>query len=228
MKKRIQINGLIIFACLLLIIIFPAVFFRQQSGLIDNLVEIIALGCIFFGQLIRVSSRGYKAENSQSGNALIQTGPYALVRNPMYLGIFFIGIGVILFLFRWWSFFAFLSFFIIRYFLLIKKEEVILLQHFGEVYRQYQKKIPRLFPNLLFFLSLDMREYLPLRLGWIKKEISSISVLVFGCLTVEAWEETRGGSLVIFLPQLAGFLCVMIFFLVLVVYLARYYERKTS
>ena len=88
MKKRLKINGFIMFIAVLLILIFPAIFFRKPgSYLYDSIMEIIGIVLILLGQFLRVSARGYKSEHSNNSRSLIQGGPYALVRNPMYLGI---------------------------------------------------------------------------------------------------------------------------------------------
>jgi protein-S-isoprenylcysteine O-methyltransferase Ste14 len=91
MKKRIKINGIIMGLALILAIIFRNIFFRQNNpGLLENSLRITGLLSLFLGQLIRVSARGYKAEHSRNSHALIEGGPYQVVRNPMYLGILLI------------------------------------------------------------------------------------------------------------------------------------------
>ena len=97
MKKRLKINGIIIFFIVLLIAFSPGIFFRKEivPTYWDEIAEIFGIAVILLGQIIRVSGRGYKAEKSKNGRALIQDGPYAISRNPMYLGILLIGIGII-------------------------------------------------------------------------------------------------------------------------------------
>jgi len=124
MKKRLKINGVIMFLAAVIVAVFPAMFFRRVNiGLWNEVAEVFGLALILLGQLIRISARGYKSENSGEGKALITNGPYSLVRNPMYLGVLLIGLGVVLMLFKLWVVLVFLAVFIIRYFLLIFKEE---------------------------------------------------------------------------------------------------------
>ena len=98
MKRRLKFNGIIIFATLVLLIIFPKFFMRKAGvGTLDGILVITGIALILLGQLFRLSARGYKAQHSREGQALIQGGPYSLVRNPMYLGILLIGLTVIKF-----------------------------------------------------------------------------------------------------------------------------------
>ena len=221
MKKRLKINGLFMFLATVLLASSPAVFLRKNiSGSSDNIAEIFGVAAILLGQLIRVSARGFKSEFSQNGNLLVKEGPYSLVRNPMYLGIFLIGLGVVLMLFKWWVVAIFIVFFIIRYILLIYQEENRLKSIFPESYSAYCKEVPhRMRPSLKLLLERDICEYLPLKLKWIKKEIGSIVTVLFLVLLVESWEEIKNGSLREYLKELIGISAVILLFICLVGYL---------
>ncbi len=174
----------------LAIVFFPRFFLRAYSGSIrEGILEVLGFTFILLGQTIRVSARGYKAEHSQDSHALIQGGPYQVVRNPMYLGIFLIGLGVVLAVFRWWAIIVFVVVFIIRYILLIYKEEKKLLAMFSESYSEYCRKVPRIFPALSSIIKLDVVEYLPIKIIWFKKEIGSILTLLLLTLLVEFWKD---------------------------------------
>jgi protein-S-isoprenylcysteine O-methyltransferase Ste14 len=180
MKKRIKLHGILMFISLVAIGAFPKIFFRsQKAGKLDFIIQILGIGFILLGQLLRVSARGYKAEHSGQGVFLLRAGPYSLVRNPMYLGILFIGAGIILILFKWWVAAVFLLFFLIGYMRLIFKEEKKLSEAFGREYQDYCRTTPRLFPNPAALFIRNIGEIFPLRWAWFKKEIISI-VLVLG------------------------------------------------
>jgi protein-S-isoprenylcysteine O-methyltransferase Ste14 len=190
MKKRIKINGFIIFACVIGLVFFPEAFFRLSFRPIDYLAGILGMVLALFGMLLRVCSRGFKSQHSASGKSLVMDGPYSLVRNPMYLGILCIAFGVIMLLFQWWTLLIFIIFFAGRYLPLIKTEEKILAEKFGKQYLDYKKSVPRILPDLNLRLSKKSFKYLPLRPAWIKKELNSILILVPALLVFDLWRKT--------------------------------------
>jgi hypothetical protein len=76
MKLRLKINGVIMFSAFLMVAIFPELFFRQQRiGFLDGVAEVFGITLILFGQILRVSARGYKSEMSFNGHHLAEGGP---------------------------------------------------------------------------------------------------------------------------------------------------------
>jgi protein-S-isoprenylcysteine O-methyltransferase Ste14 len=190
MKKRIMINGIVMGIALVLVVVLRGVFFRQgNSGWLENFLRVIGLLSLFLGQLIRVSARGYKAEHSKNSHALIEGGPYKIVRNPMYLGILLIGFGVAFMLFNWWVVFLFLLIFASRYFPLILSEEKKLRNVFGETYDAYCRLVPRIIPRLSSLIKTSVKEYLPIKPVWFKKEINSIIPLLILILLFFLWRR---------------------------------------
>ncbi|HTY45237.1 MAG TPA: isoprenylcysteine carboxylmethyltransferase family protein [Patescibacteria group bacterium] len=225
MKKRIQLHGFLIIVALLSVALFPFTFLRLSHGKIDECFEAIGIGLILTGQLLRVSSRGYKSERSRQGGALIVDGPYSLVRNPMYLGIVLIGLGIVLALFNWWVALVFAVFFVAVYVRLIIAEEKKLLDCFGEEYLRYQKKTPRLFPRHVALLGKEIKKYLPLRIAWIKKEIVSIVLLLSVVTLADGWEDWRGGGTAFLLSGLLATASLIVLFVGFAIILSRHYER---
>ena len=78
MKKRLKINGVIIFCVFLMAVVFPATFLRKENGFsaLDQVAEIVGISLMLLGQLLRASARGFKSEYSGNGHLLIQGGPY--------------------------------------------------------------------------------------------------------------------------------------------------------
>jgi protein-S-isoprenylcysteine O-methyltransferase Ste14 len=82
----------------------------------------------------------------QSGQRVIQHGPYRFLRHPSYLGSFLMAVGVSIF-FRSYVGLAFsLVGFFAAYVYRISAEEKLLLAEFGEEYAAYRKRTWRMIP----------------------------------------------------------------------------------
>ena len=229
MKKRLKVNGVIMGFAALAIAFFPRFFLRVYSGSIqEDILEALGFAFILLGQIIRVSARGYKAEHSQDSRALIQGGPYQVVRNPMYLGIFLIGLGVVLAVFRWWAIMVFVAVFIIRYILLIYKEEKKLFAIFPQAYPEYCRKVPRIFPAISSIIKLDIIEYLPIKIIWFKKEIGSILTLLLLTLLVESWQEIAKEGVWGYLQQSIWLFLTFILFIILIFFLSHRTSKQNE
>ncbi len=149
MKKRIQIDS-----ALLSFLVILTGFLYLNKGLywtnrsLDNVLDFLGIMAVLKGTLLRMAARGHKKTNSAQGESLVMTGPYTLVRNPMYLGSFLMGVGFILIVWPWWSLPIFAVLFYLRFNQQIVKEEEHLSRLFGADYAAYCQKTPRLFPSL--------------------------------------------------------------------------------
>jgi tellurite resistance protein TehA-like permease len=137
----------------------------------------------------------------------------------MYFGIGLVGLGYVLVLFNIWAFTLFLIFFVSRYIVLIFQEEKKLVLNFGQEYKDYMASTPRLVPGIKVFASKEMREILPLKLSWVKKEIGAFWATIIVILVIESWEGVRSGSLAAYAKELAVFVLFLALFFVLIKYL---------
>ncbi|MFA5063296.1 MAG: isoprenylcysteine carboxylmethyltransferase family protein [Candidatus Omnitrophota bacterium] len=190
MKKRIKVNGIIMGLAFILVVVFHKIFLRQsRPEWTENFLVITGFLFLILGQLIRVCARGYKAERSQNSRALIEGGPYRIVRNPMYLGILFIGLGVTFIVFNWWATFIFLLVFALRYFPLTLSEEKKLRGMFPGTYEAYCLRVPRILPRISSLIKTSPKEYFPLKAVWFKKELNSIIPLLILVISVFLWRR---------------------------------------
>jgi protein-S-isoprenylcysteine O-methyltransferase Ste14 len=227
-KKRLKINGMIMACAALAIALFPRFFLRvaNSGGIPEEILEVLGFALILLGQIIRVSARGYKAEHSQDSQALIQGGPYQVVRNPMYLGIFLIGLGVVLAIFRWWAVVVFAAVFILRYILLIYQEEKKLGAMFPQAYSEYCRKVPRIFPALSSIIKLDIIEYLPIKIIWFKKEVGSILTLLLLTLLVESWGDIAKDGFRVYPQQSVWIFLTVTAFIISVILLSKRTDKR--
>ena len=82
------------------------------------------------------------------GHELIATGPYAVVRNPIYLGMFGMILATGLVYSRWWNFLAAVVFFLIGNRIRIRAEEKLLRETFGAQFDDYAHRVPAFLPRL--------------------------------------------------------------------------------
>jgi hypothetical protein len=84
------------------------------------------------------------------GSFLVISGPFAYVRNPLYVGniLMYLGLGLMtMALFPYLQIVA-IFFFIYQYYVIVKEEEVYLVKTFGESYQKYLQNVPRFLGRL--------------------------------------------------------------------------------
>ncbi len=170
----------------MLVIIFPRAFLQLNYSWPNILTDILGVICLTLGFLLRISARGLKSELSQKGGSLVKEGLYSQTRNPMYLGISLIALGIVLLVFQYWVLILFAVFFALIYLRLIFKEEKLLLEKFGSEYSRYRQRVPRFFPA-----SPAIIKNFPLKKEWFYKELSSIIPLAAAILCYKIWQVIK-------------------------------------
>jgi len=97
----------------------------------------------------------------------------------------------------------------------------MLLSLFPKEYPDYQKMVPRILPSFFKISRSDIREYLPLKLLWLRKEIGSISALLFVVILIESWEDIKKLSINTLIIEFLAILGIILIFIALVIYLIR-------
>ncbi len=123
--------------------------FRPLTLLSGALLYFAGLGLVIWGHLTLGKyyfvSSGFGAQLF-ADHRLIQHGPYALVRHPMYLGILLTGLGGML-LYQTWTLVLITGLFpglVLR----SRREEAALAAEFGKEWQAYSKIVPPFFPRL--------------------------------------------------------------------------------
>ena len=115
-------------------------------------LNVIAFALVILGGSIRSWAMGYHAWRRVRGpgpkRRLISAGPYALVRNPLYLGTLLISAGIALMSGSVIIMITYMLVFWLGYYAIILWEESCLSTQFGETYRDYFSSVPRLVPGL--------------------------------------------------------------------------------
>jgi len=115
---------------------------------------VIGIFISFCGEIFRFVSVGYTGRTTRSKNVqsdiLVTNGPYGYVRNPIYIGNFFLSLGIVISAntFFPWFILVYIMLFSIQYFFIIRYEERFLQERFEENYSRYISKVPSFFPKL--------------------------------------------------------------------------------
>lgn len=104
----------------------------------------IGLTIAIIGQLIRIWSAGYLHKQEE----VTACGPFAYVRNPLYVGTLVMGLGYCIISAQWWAFIVAYILYLGIHWPTILSEENYLSNKFGEEYIRYCHAVPRLIPRL--------------------------------------------------------------------------------
>lgn len=91
---------------------------------------------------------GRQAVTEIEADFLCTAGPYAYVRNPLYLGNFLIGLGLCIAINEWYAYALFTLSYVAVYSVVIPYEEKFLQEKFGDIYVDYKAHTGRLIPRL--------------------------------------------------------------------------------
>jgi protein-S-isoprenylcysteine O-methyltransferase Ste14 len=92
--------------------------------------------------------RAWASGHLRKEKSLAVSGPYRYSRNPLYLGNFVLGAGVVVTARSWWVLGLFAVYFGAFYPLMIQREGERLRQLFPAEYEEYGKRVPLFFPSL--------------------------------------------------------------------------------
>lgn len=163
--------------------------FLGGSELEDEWWEGLCLGVSLFGLLIRSLTVGYTPAHTSGRNARAQladelntTGVYSMVRHPLYLGNFFIWIGIALYPHDWMVVLLCVGLFWLYYERIIIAEEAFLADKFGEAFQQWADATPAFVPTF--------RNYRPADRGFslrnvLKREYPAFSGTIFTLFGLE-------------------------------------------
>ena len=124
------------------------IFFSQPTPLPIVLGSLL----IVLGEWLRIWAVGYAGGSTRTrtlgaARDLVTTGPYAHVRNPLYLGNLILSVGVCVVANVYWMIAVLVIGFLIQYTPIIRSEETYLMDVCGDRYRAYCAAVPRFIPH---------------------------------------------------------------------------------
>ncbi|MBC8344804.1 MAG: isoprenylcysteine carboxylmethyltransferase family protein [Candidatus Marinimicrobia bacterium] len=135
-------------------------FARPESAYLS-----IGIPLLLMGELIRIWAVSYAGGETRTRNvgapALCSSGPFAFVRNPLYLGNMFMYIGIVFIAGSanvWLMVATTFLFFLVQYSLIISLEEETLESLFEQEYDEYKDNVPAIFPRISPWDTCDKRK----------------------------------------------------------------------
>ena len=116
-----------------------------------NLAKLLCAGVILATGIFFLL---WSSRSRKKGQALVQSGPYAFVRHPEFLGHILIIFALIVISQHWISLIVGAILIVLLYLAMIKEEKRNV-EKFGNAYRDYMRKVPRI--NLIAGIIRRMR-----------------------------------------------------------------------
>ena len=90
-----------------------------------------------------MQAAGTNVNPALPATAVVASGPFRFSRNPLYLALTLLYLGLTLAFNTWWGIVVLIPLLIIMHRGVVLREERYLDQKFGEIYRQYRSKVRR-------------------------------------------------------------------------------------
>ena len=121
------------FAIEIALAVFTVVLAFVSAGFTISAIRVLGKQWAVFAQLVE-------------DHALITTGPYSVVRHPIYTGLFGLLIATGLSMSTWQGLVLGVAFFAAGTVLRLRSEERLLAETFGETFQEYRKRVPSFLP----------------------------------------------------------------------------------
>ena len=132
------------------LVIALALHWLRPLPILDHAIALGAgLALIVLGVGIAIPGRGaLKAaatniDPMRPTTAIVTSGPYRFSRNPLYVALTLLFVGITLAVNTWWGIVILVPLVIVMHYGVVRREERYLEKKFGEAYRQYRSRVRR-------------------------------------------------------------------------------------
>ena len=155
MKNKEDSPGVYIPPPLIYVLVFLAAIFIQKKISIDDsifhlqITKIVGVLFLIISLLFLITSlrQFFISKNTlvliKPASSLQVNGIFSITRNPMYVGLALVYLGISCFVGNWWNIILFPLLLLIVQEYIIKREEKYLLRRFGKEYVVYKTKVRR-------------------------------------------------------------------------------------
>ena len=112
------------------------------AGWLGGIVIILALALGFWA-VVTMTRAGSNVPTNRPTTTIVESGPYRFTRNPIYLGMFLVLIGLAIAIDDLWLLVTLVPFALVIRYGVVAREEAYLERKFGDVYRAYRSRVRR-------------------------------------------------------------------------------------
>jgi protein-S-isoprenylcysteine O-methyltransferase Ste14 len=145
-----------------LVLILLVILWPTQGGVRPGFL-FVSLALTVGGELYRFRAVGVAGKRTRTRGRkvkeLVTAGPFAYVRNPLYIGNFILTYGLVILSGIEWLLWAFPAIFFLQYSAIVSWEEHILTTTFGEKYSRYRRHVRRWVPSLSAYDSASRHRF---------------------------------------------------------------------
>jgi len=152
---------------------------------------------VLLGESIRIWGVGYAGSATRTtsgvgGDILVVSGPFAHVRNPLYLGNFILSLGICVMAWPWmpWMLLIYIVLFGVQYGFIISLEEEHLQKKFGAEYSEYMKNVPRFFPRFSSYQKGNPNLVFNLKVAFRSEKSTLGNIIIFSIIIAIRWYFT--------------------------------------
>lgn len=182
----------------LFLMAIPAIYFTDYDFLkgeddLKLILTIVAALISFSGQVIRAIAIGTSNKHTSGRNtkeqvaeALNTRGIYSTVRHPLYLGNYFMWIGIVVYTFNIWFILVISLMFWLYYERIMFAEERFLEKKFGQSYVDWSMKVPAFWP------SFKNHEKTPIPFSMktiLRREYSGVTATIIGFVFIDFFRD---------------------------------------
>lgn len=190
-----------------------------------TLLQCFIISCI--GLAIRVFTVGYTSENTSGRNTTEQvaasvnrTGIYSIIRHPLYVGNYFMWLGLAMIPNNYWFAIVFSLVFWLYYERIMFAEEQFLRGKFGNTYAEWADNVPLVIPNFKNYVKPN------LPFSWrkvLKKEKDGLCATCFLLMLFQVLYQ------ILVFHRIKDWMLIVIFAVVFVIYyILRILKYKTN
>jgi protein-S-isoprenylcysteine O-methyltransferase Ste14 len=199
-----------------------------QSYVLHEVWSYLCLAVSLLGLVVRVVTVGHTPARTSGRNAKRQiadelntTGMYSIVRHPLYLGNYLIGLGISFVLLVWWLPLIYSLLFWLYYERIMFAEEAFLRQQFGQRYQQWAGTTPAFVPRVGRWRRAD----LPFSFrNVLRREYTGLMVVILGHSGIELTEHLIMDRRVVW----EVFWTVLLFSGIAIYFVLRLLKRRTT